>query len=105
MKTKTQTVSAWLPDWKVEYAGAPEQVPASELAYCHIDSSMDRQGWLRVGTAEITVTFCPSAEMTERAAEGIREQMREAAGKYHAMQAELQARLDKLLAITNEVDA
>jgi hypothetical protein len=64
---------------------------------------MTCEGWLKVGTAEITVTYTDYNELREKAAEAIRAQMQEAAAKYQAMQTELQERLNKLLAIGYEV--
>ena len=103
MKTKTETVSVWLTD--VGRANQIRQLPLHAFWIGQTNSTMDSVGWIKVGTAEITVTYLPTEQQIEKAAEQIREKMAEAAAKYQAMQTELQRRLNDLLAITNEVDA
>jgi hypothetical protein len=104
MTTKTETVSVWLTAWKVEEGSRAEQFPLHSLAYDRLNSTMESQGWVKVGTAEITVTYLPADDRREKAADAIRAQMADAAAKYQAMQTELQERLNKLLAIGCEVE-
>jgi len=101
MKTKTQTVNAWLAGIDADQAGSVESLQLDSLVYCKPDISVG--GWLKVGTAVITVTYEPANDLRQKAAEAIRAQMQEAAAKYQAMQTELQERLNKLLAIGYEV--
>jgi hypothetical protein len=103
MKTKTETVSVWLSGPRTEHALHPDSLPTHCLNFDRLDSTMDSVGWVKVGTAEVTVTYTDENELREKAAEAILEQMREAAAKYQAMQTELQDRLNKLLAIGYEV--
>ena len=103
MSTKTGTVSVWLTD--AERANQIRQLPLHAFWIGPTNSTMDSVGWIKVGTAEITVTYLPTEQQIEKAAGQIREQMAEAAAKHQAMQTELQRRLNDLLAITNEVDA
>lgn len=105
MTTKTETVSVWLTAWQAEEGCRAEQLPLHALATDRLNSTMDAQGWIKVGTAEMTVTYLPAESMREKAADAIRAQMADAAAKYQAMQTELQGRLDKMLAIGCEVEA
>jgi hypothetical protein len=105
MKTKTETVSAWLSGHRIENAAHADSLPAHCLNFDRVDSVMNTMGWVKVGTAEITVTYTDANEMRETAAEEIRAQMADAAAKYQAMQTELQDRLNKLLAIGYEEQA
>jgi hypothetical protein len=103
MNTKTYSATAWLSPTYADMAGQVEQLGSNVLAFTATNSDMASLGWVKVGTAEITVTYEPHEAMREKAAEAIRAQMQEAAAKYQAMQTELQERLNKLLAIGYEV--
>lgn len=103
MKTKTETSPVWLSKYDMEYLPTIHEVPLSSLSYTGHD--MTSAEWVKVGTAEITVTYREANEMREQAAESIRAQMADAAAKYQAMQTELQDRLNKLLAIGYEEQA
>ena len=103
MKSKTETVSVWYIN--TEHAAHVQALPLHALAFDRLDSTMETVGWLKAGTAEITVTYLPNDQHVEKAAAGIRQQMADAAAQYQALQTELQARLNSLLAITNEVEA
>lgn len=105
MKTKTESVSVWLSSLNTEHAAHVQALPLHALAFDRLDSTMETAGWIKAGTAEITVTYLPNDQHVEKAAAGIRRQMADAAAKYQALQTELQARLNSLLAITNEVEA
>ena len=104
MSTKTETVSVWLTQWQAEEGCRAEQLPLHALATDRLNSTMETQGWVKVGTAEMTVTYLPADDIREKAADAIRAQMADAAAKYQAMQTELQERLNKLLAIGCEVE-
>jgi hypothetical protein len=101
MKTKTETVTAWVS--AASRAAQAESLPVDFLAFTQLAQDMSYSGWVKVGTAEITVTYEHANDLREKAAEAIRAQMQEAAAKYQAMQTELQERLNKLLAIGCEV--
>lgn len=103
MNTKTETLSAWLPSYHADSSHIAEQLPLTTLAF--MSPAFTAKDWVKVGTAEITVTYDPPEAMREKAAEAIRAQMADAAAKYQAMQTELQDRLNKLLAIGYEEQA
>lgn len=105
MSTKTQTMNAWLSSGSASHAANVQHLDLDRLIFSATHCDMESAGWVKVGTAEITVTFEPSEAMREKAAARIRQQMQDAAAKYQAMQTELQDRLNKLLAIGYEEQA
>lgn len=105
MSTKTDSLTVWLPDYYASKAIRAASLPIHMFAFISPQQDMRSSGWVQVGTAEVAVTFESQDAVNEAAAAAIRAQMAEAAAKHQAVQTELQARLNSLLAITNEVDA
>ena len=101
------TLTAYLAhSWRTpaELAGLSQDELASSLHFTAHDMS-GSAGWTEVGSAEITVTLKSHADMVNDTITALREAKRELLAKAEAESTRIEGQIQKLLAITCEVQS
>lgn len=101
MKKITATVKAWITS---SYYGPAEierdgDYAVGNLFYANNDMT-GSDGWCHVGTADITVTLFDQDSIIEKKVESLRKELINHRANSHAHEVELEAKIQKLLAIT-----
>lgn len=107
----TGHVAVWLPDYYTPTdlrvccdKGSPDEV----LGLLSLFGKLDRKTFskaVRVGDAEVTVTFYSANKQVQSAMTALNAQMEQARAEFLTKQAEIMERISKLQALTNEVEA
>jgi hypothetical protein len=109
--TITATVGAWLTSTSksvedvVRAAETDPQEAASDLGYSNFDMASGSYPWVRVGEAEIKVTLLPREQVASEQIKVLQSELDAERAKWLTAQQAILDRINKLQALTNEVEA
>ena len=96
----TGTVGAWMTPYNMLNAEQLKDPKCLKtLEYTAHDMAPD---WVKVGTAEITVTFCTTSDITASAVDALRKEQQTVRADAEVKAMDIERRIQTLLAITHE---
>lgn len=106
MKTKTIVTTAWLTG---SYSG-PEDLRSDDQsntlrAVGYSDMAMESVGWTRIGPARIEIDIPDEQALIDNKVESLKKEKEKVLADAYARSVEIEASIQKLLAITYEVPA
>jgi len=107
MSNETVTVRAYLAHSYLKPADLFKLPQAELVQSLHITTAdmSDSEGWIQVGTAEVHVTLTPLPDLTANTIRTLRAQVKTIRANAERKAMALEGEIQKLLAITNEVQA
>ena len=100
------TVSVWLPYTYTKTSDLHKLDDERLVASVHFQNiDMSRDGWTRVGTAEVIITLDDPKTCTANQVAILQSQLKEMRAEHQQAQNRLTKRINELLAIDNEAEA
>jgi predicted NUDIX family phosphoesterase len=99
----TNTIKVWIPDYNMSAVDLSKLDNPETFEYLNFyNMDMTDCGYVHVGSANVVCNFFNQAEIQNNAVDALKKEIQEVRAKAEKKATELQEKINRLLAITNE---